>query len=469
MRKFNQMKKRNIIFASLLLFGIAFFIFLFFHMPRARREDYRQLLSQQYDTVFFSMYPVDTYQVEDFLFYRGMTVFKSSCCIPDLSVLKQYMRLMARSGNIVSTVYLGIRPDITDPESVQKLIASYPGSYFEIILAYPSAEYWRSLSEEEYISVLEAYNRFITAAPAIPNSHFYFMGAQEWLINNPGNYCGQWLVNESVAQSIMLHSDYLHEYFITEDNSSSFSLELTELTHEIRSASVAYPDLSDYNLIFLGDSVIGNCIDSTSIPGIAAAFTNAKVFNCGLGGFSAARNSKFSFTLPEIASALAEQNCSRIPEETQVYQGLSSYLALPVFPEEKTCFILYYGLNDYFNGYPVSSETDPYDPATYSGAIRTAVTILRSRFPDAQIILCTPNYISYYDHGTMQIGEGNYILEDYVDAVFSLSEELHTDILDTYRGFDVNRGNWMQYLPDQVHPNEAFRYLIGEKIISLIR
>ncbi len=60
MRKFNQMKKRNIIFASLLLFGIAFFIFLFFHMPRARREDYRQLLSQQYDTVFFSMYPVDT-------------------------------------------------------------------------------------------------------------------------------------------------------------------------------------------------------------------------------------------------------------------------------------------------------------------------------------------------------------------------------------------------------------------------
>ena len=469
MKKFSQKKKRKIILASLLLFGIAFFLFLFFHMPRARREDYRQLLSQQYDTVFFSMYPVDTYRAEDFLFYRGMTVSISSYCIPDLSVLKQYMSLMARSGNIVSTVYLGIRPDITDPESIQELIASYPGSYFEIILAYPSAEYWRSLSEEEYASVLDAYIRFITAAPAIPNSHFYFMGGQEWLINNPGNYCDQWLVNESVAQSIMLCSDYLHEYFITEDNFSSFSLELTELTHKIRSVSAAYPDLSDHNLIFLGDSVIGNYTDSTSIPGIVAAFTNAKVFNCGLGGFSAAQNPKFTFTLPEIASALTEQNCSRIPEDTQLYQGLSSWLALPGLPEEKNCFILYYGLNDYFNGYPVSSETDPHDPSTYCGALRTAVSILRSRFPDAQIILCTPNYISDFEYGTMRTGEGNFVLEDYVDAVFLLSEELHTDILDAYRGFDINRGNWMQYLPDQIHPNPAFRYMIGKEIISLIR
>lgn len=460
-------KHRKVVLVSLLLIGFLCLFFFIFPKSKAQREDYRQIFSKQYDTVFLSMYPTDTFQEEDFLTYRGMTVFKASYCIPDFSVLKQYMRLIAKSGNTVSTVYLGIRPDKTDPEKLQELTSSCPGSYFEIILAYPSAEYWRSLSEEEYANVLEAYQNFLIAAPDISNSHVYFMGSQKWLIANPGNYDDQWLVNESVAQSIMLQCDYLQEYYITKDNSSSFAQALEDLTRGLRNTAINYPDLSDYHLVFLGDSVIGNYTDSTSIPEIVARFTNAKVFNCGLGGFSAAQNSKFSFTLPEIASAIVEENTAILPEDTQLYQGISSYLSTP-YQNKKNCFILYYGLNDYFSGLPISSA-DSNDPATYCGAIRSAVSILRSRFEDAQIILCTPNFIYYLECGTIPQESGMYILEDYVEAVSSLSRELQTDLLDTYHDFDINRDNWEQYLPDQIHPNAAFRYLIGEKIITLIR
>lgn len=443
-------------------------LFVIFLKPKAQWQDYRLIFSRQYDTVFLSMYPADTYREEDFLTYRGMTMLKASYCIPDFSTLKQYMRLITKSGNTIRTVYLGIRPDKADLEGLQKLIDSCPGASFEIILAYPSAEYWKSLSAKEYTSILEAYTNFLSAAPAISNSHFYFMSSQEWLIGNPANYDSEWLVNESIAHTIMLQCDYLQEYFVTAESAPSFSRELIESTQKIRNTAINYPDLSNYRLVFLGDSVIGNFTDSTSIPEVVAGFTGAAVFNCGLGGSSAAMPDSSSIALPTITESLIQGDLSILAKDSQAYQGVSSYISGSP-SGQKICFIIYYGLNDYFCGYPIFSEEAPYDTATYCGAIRTAVSTIRSRFQDAQIILCTPNFISYLDYGRTPQGEGNYVLEDYVKAVFSLSEELQTDILDTFHGFGVSQSNWGKYIPDQVHPNAAYRYLIGEKLIHLIR
>lgn len=467
MREMIQRKPKTVTFFTVILFIIMCFLFIIFSKPKAQWQDYRLIFSRQYDTVFLSMYPADTYCEEDFLTYRGMTMYKASYCIPDFSTLKEYMKLITKSGNTISTVYLGIRPDKADLEGLQKLIDSCPGASFEIILAYPSAEYWKSLSAEEYTSLIEAYSNFLSAAPTISSSHVYFVSSQEWLIANPGNYDREWLVNESVAQSLMLQCDYLQGYYVTAENAPSFSQELIELTQKVRNTTVNYPDLSDYRLIFLGDSVIGNFTDSTSIPEIAVGLTGASVFNCGLGGSSAAMPDS-AIALPAIADAFIHGDLSLLAEGSQVYRGVSSYLSSPP-SDQKLCFIIYYGLNDYFCGYPISSENDPYDTATYCGAIRTVVKSIRSSFQDAQIILCTPNYIFYLDYGTIPQGEGNYVLEDYVKAIFSLSEELQTDVLDTYHNFGVNQSNWVKYIPDQVHPNAAYRYLIVEKLIGLIR
>ena len=449
----------------------AFLLFWLLAVPPRQRDAFKKISSTEFDTVFLSMYPTDPYHEEDFAHYRAMTLFKASYCIPSPSVLNKYMKKIARCGNTVTTAYLGIRPDLISPEELEQITSLYPSVVFEVILAYPSAEYWQQLSSEEYEELLSAYCAYLTAAPHMAGVNCYFYGAEEWLIANPSNYENPWQLNEALSLTVMLHSDSAHAYLVTEQNAQTAARELSALTLRLRTAPFDYPDLSGYHLVFFGDSVIGNYTDSASIPGVAAGLTGAAVYNCGYGGNSAAQSSKFPVFLPGIADAFVRGDLSLLPQGEVVRQGVSSYLRdYPpgAFPENLV-FVINYGLNDYFDGHRVDSESDPMDTATYSGAIRTAVATLRTAYPDARVILCTPSYCRYYENGTLPHGEGGYILTDYVDAILSLSEELHTDVLDTYHDLGADSGNWDQYLsPDQVHPNASYRYLIGKSLIRLL-
>lgn len=432
----------------------------------SQKYDYRQIASTEYDTVFLSMYPIDTFREEDYAYYRGMTLLKSTFCIPSLSVMKDYMRQISESGNHVTTAYLGIKPESVDPGKLQKLLELYPDITFEIVLAYPSARYWQNLSQRDYERTLSAFCGFLTAAPEIPNASFYFYGSEEWLIANPGNYLEDWLVNEDIAGMITTHSDSGHGYLVTAENAADTARALTELTGTLRSAPAVYPDLSDHCIVFFGDSVIGNSTDSTSIPGVVSGLTKAEIYNCGYGGNSAAMTPDIPISLPGIVDAFFRQDLSSLPPDTQVYRGMSAYLDNSP-SGKKLCFVINYGLNDYFSGYPVSSE-DPYDITSYSGALRTAVAAIRENAPDARIILCTPNFSAIFENGTEPHGVEGSVLTDYVDALLALSQELQTDVLDNYHDLGITPENQGQYLADQVHPNNFCRFLIGSALSRLI-
>lgn len=468
-RKFDKQKLTGIVLFGLAVLGGIVFIFAALHRPKAQREDYQQIAFSTYDTVFLSMYPIDTYDAEDFLTYRGMTVLKTSYCIPGFTVMKQYMKHIAASQNTVSTVYLGIRPDKISRENLKSLCALYPAIYFEIILSYPSADYWSRLSAANYEKVLTAYLDLLAAASDIPNAHFYCIGSQEWLLANPNNYRDEWTVAETVAQTIMLRCDILQEYLVTAETSPYFSQKLQEVTQKIRTAPSDFRDLSDHRIIFFGDSVIGNYTDSTSIPEVVAGLTGADVYNCGYGGNSAALGPDQIIAFAGIAESFANRDLSKLPLDIQAYQGISAYLSSPL-QNDNLCIVVNYGLNDYFKGYPMDSETNPQDVTTFCGAIRTAVGAIRAAHPNAQIILCTPSCCAFYEFGTEPHGEEGYVLEDYAETILSLSEELNTSVLDVYHAFPISRDNWTEYLiPDQIHPNEAYRYLIGTELSRLIR
>lgn len=434
---------------------------------RLQQEDYRQIAAAGFDSAFLSMYPIDTYQEDDYSYFRGMTLFKSSYPIPSLSVLKDYFRQISDSGNPVTTVYLGIRPELTDPKKLQKLLRLYPGVCYEVVLPYPSAAYWQSLSRREYECTLAAFCDLLAAAPEIPEANFYFFGAEEWLVANPGNYLDHWSVNEDIARTLMAHSDRDHGFLVTAENAAPSARALTSLTGALRTAPQEYPDLSDHYIVFFGDSVIGNYTDSTSIPGVVSGLTGAETYNCGYGGSTATMTPDMFIALPGIVDAFFRGDLSVLPENTQVYEGIASYLENAPSGRQ-ACFVINYGLNDYFSGLPVSSK-DPYDIATYSGALRTAVRRIREEEPDARIILCTPNFSSRFENGTEPHGADGSVLTDYVDAILSLSQELHTDVLDNYHDLGITPENNGEYLLDLVHPNHACRFLIGSHLINILR
>lgn len=451
---------------SLCLFAVIAALFILYR-PAQQREDYKRISSENFDTVFLSMYPIETYDEADYAYYRAMTLFKASYEIPDYRTLCDYMKKIARSGNTVTTAYLGICPDKISSAQLSRLLELYPGVTFEVVLAYPSGSYWCSLSAEEYQTLINSYTEFLATLPMGSNRNFYLPGCQEWLIANPDNYESDLEVNTSVARTLMLRTDIGSDTLLTSENASVFSEKLAQLTDSLRTGPVSYPDLSDYCVIFFGDSVIANYTDSTSVPGVVHGLTKATVYNCGYGGNSAAMSADAPVSLPGIAESFCKGDLSALPEDTQAYQGLTSYLSNP--PEgKKLCFVISYGLNDYFSGYPIAGE-DSYDIFTYSGALRTALTTLQNAYPDAEIILCTPTYANIFDGGREPHGEAGSVLEDYVAAALSVAEEFGVTPLDNYYSLNITAENQGQYLLDQVHPNEAGRYLIGYRLAALLR
>ena len=46
--------------------------------PSAMQEDFLRIASGNYNAAFLSTYPIETYQEEDFSYYRGLSLFKAS-------------------------------------------------------------------------------------------------------------------------------------------------------------------------------------------------------------------------------------------------------------------------------------------------------------------------------------------------------------------------------------------------------
>ena len=436
-----------------------------FRQSLTQYKDFQRISYEAYDTVFLSMFPIDNYKEADFSYYRGLTVLKTDNILQDSSDLERYFNHIAETDNPVSTAYLGICPERVTVAEISELARNYPSISFEIILPFPSASYWKKLSEEEFTQLLAAYETFLTDAGQFPDTKFYFLSAEDWLINNPTNYVNDYDCSEFVVHKMFLYTFCDNAFRITSENADKLRLQTRDVLTAVRENAPTYPDFSEYDIVFWGDSIIGNYTGSLSIPGVVNGLTGAAVYNCGYGGTSASLGPETSVSLPGIVKAFFEKDLSEIPTETQIYEGFLSYINAPHI-DKKTCYVIHYGINDYFRGHPISSD-EPLDITTYAGAIRNAVACIKENSPDSQIILCTPIYCGY---ATDESDEPGIIhLQEYVDAVFALAEELDVDVLDNFYAMGVNSSNYEEYLLDMVHPNEKYRFMIAQKVIESIR
>lgn len=452
---------------SLIALVILVFFFCYYFATAEQRDDYKRIANEEYDTVFLSMYPVDTYREEDFLHYRGMSVLKTSHSISSPSMLSRYLKRIARSGNVISTMYLGIRPDLITMEELQDILLQYPSVTFEVILAYPDEAYWAELSQTDYEKLLDSYSRFLDAVPLAAYGNFYFWAATEWLVENPGNYEDHFLLNTDIARTVMLNSDMDHGYNVTVENAAVLSDALTANTLAYRNGTAAYPDLSDCDIVLFGDSVIGNYTDSASIPGVIHGLTGAAVYNCGYGGGQAAKLTGEGFALPDFVDAFFAGSPGSLPEDKPIYEGILSYAA-DAHEGRKQVFIINFGINDYYVGNPVRSS-DAYDAATFSGALRTAAASIQAHIPDAKIILCTPNFTFRFEYGEEPLGPDGEKFSDYADAVKAVASEMGLNVLDNFYDLGITPDNMSDYLEyDLVHPNAACRFIIGSRLALLI-
>ena len=440
-------------------------ILLVRYSPSDARQNYDRFSAETYDSVFLSMYPIDNYNVDDFNYWRSKNAIFIDYEIPDHFILKQFLSEISQNSG-VNTIYLGLRPEKISGERLSKLLSNYPQYQFFIFLAHPTLEYWASLPTDTCNNILDAYKNCITELSDQSNIAVYFWGSAEWLIANPANYENSYLTNAGIS-SHLLHFEEFPEHFLDASNGPAVIDNLAALITRHREAPLNLINLTDEKIVFFGDSIIGNFTKTNSISNVTSGLTGATSYNLGLGGTPAAQPGEDKLGLVPIVNAFLAKDLSLLPADSQSYLGLEKYITDLESSDSAEaapyCFIINYGLNDYFLGLPISSD-DPYDPLTYTGAFRTAVQAIRQSYANTRILVTTPNFTVYFNNGTETHSEHNHTLADYAEALIALAEELDIELLDNFHELDINADNHTELLSDGCHPNEEGRFIMGVRI-----
>jgi len=464
----NRVSLKNIIILLVVVLTTlaSLFVYRKYEEKKMKTEFMEQLAITQYDSVFFSMYSLENYSSEDFTTYLGTSPILSPFCIKKLSDISDFLDTAFESSNNIRTVYLGIDAEalwrscqkdnniVTSNLSQELLsyIANNPDITFEIVLSYPSLDYWTSFSTKKLDSLVETINTLVTMATPFQNVFISFPCAEEWLIANPGNYVTSTETNAFVSQRIMLLT-FDHQMLVNQNNIPDVLSKFKSLILSSQNSKTEMPDLSDWHIVFFGDSIFGNYTDSLAIPGVVNGFTGATVHNYGIGGDSSLQ---FSGTLDAFLNHTAATTDTNM---SFPYDEINS-------TENELCFILHYGLNDYYSGVALDDVENPYNLNTYGGSLRTGIKRLRDAYPNARIIIMTPPFTSYFDFGKEKNSSVGEPLYKYVDTGIAIAKEMNILYLDSYYSLGMNENNYYEYLVDGCHYNEYGRYLTGIRLTS---
>lgn len=477
----------GILFVSVGIFALFFYRrTMRYTLDDVRYSDIEQVNSVKPECLLISMLPTENFSAEDFEYYRGISTVKASHRFENLYDIRDFLTSIDVCPNnvyIVSDpVYLGslygfhaFLYGMAYKNTLLSVIREHTDTMYEILLPYYSLEYWNRLSDQERENAIASLRDFVNIFYGEPNVRLYFAGGEEWLIANPGNYETENCCNEAVTRKIIAFTFSNASYLLTpEKMESKFSL-ICNLAENISSVSLFSEydlmkpvDLSDTDIVFFGDSVIGNFTDSTSIPGVIAGLSNARVYNLGVGGTAATFNGNpEDLSLVTMVNLFLDKDSSRIPEDKQAKYSMEEYISDHAGGTARnTCFILNYGLNDFFSGMPIDISQNADESACYTGAFRSAVALLKEAYPDSRIILLTPTYSIRGEGGTVSQSSYGGTLYDYVNAVIRVADETNVEYIDNYNDLGFDQNNFAIYLQDDCHPNELGRYIIGRHILQ---
>lgn len=213
----------------------------------------------------------------------------------------------------------------------------------------------------------------------------------------------------------------------------------------------------EVQIVVLGDSIWDICRDETGIAAVLEQeLVSARVINCAIMGTSAAIRSNQEGETQEETDEWNRKSLIGLLKSEEREKLLAQQAGVEELSlEEADYIVIAYGLNDYFCAVPRQTQ-DAYDICSYSGALRTAVRMLREDYPKARICILSQTYCQGYSYGKVDsesdykdYGGGNG--PEYVAAAEAAARELGCIFVNNYEEMGINIHNGPKYLSDATH------------------
>ena len=430
------------------------------------QNDIIALSSSQFDSFYYSFLGSNITDGKDFPKFLGVNpIFITPADVEYEDTNMLLDKAISKDG--LKSVFLEIDPIAlskaegkAELDYLNGLAEKYADVSFYTILAYPSSGYWKSLSETEMKEKLETYESIIKFLTHNDNVSMYWPGSEKWLIESRENY-NQGVPAEDVALNLLILCTCNLKYTIDKDSVTSYEDALKTIVTD----DYKYADLSDREIVFIGDSIFGNYHGPISIPGATKGLSGANTYNLGIGGTSAIGEFNKVVNMFVGSSTSAEIDNQEFLSELERFKKEHD-------GSRKLCFVINYGVNDYFMGVPAKIGSGaPYEEFaydSYESAMTDGIIKLKSSFPDSEIIILSPIYCDYFESGAQVLSNVGSNLQTYRNVGAQIAEKTGVKWIDSLNLIEINSKNHKTFLVDGVHPTPDGIYLISNALTKFM-
>lgn len=206
--------------------------------------------------------------------------------------------------------------------------------------------------------------------------------------------------------------------------------------------------LEGKKIVVFGDSIWNDARGEDGVSEQLMALTGSTVYNCAIGGTSAAvvgESTEFSYDWRSQSFNGMVYVANKLLPADVVLEGTEACEVIKQVDFSTVDYILVsYGLNDFFSGVSIYPK-EYYELSNYVGALRNGILHLRENYPQAKIVLVTPTYTKLFE------GEKEFEIGDYVEAMRSVSQEMNTELADMFHVLGEDPESRLEHLEDGVH------------------
>lgn len=256
------------------------------------------------------------------------------------------------------------------------------------------------------------------------------------------------------------------------------------------------PKTAAYDIVFLGDSVIGNDNGAGGVTTLVGEQLGKRVFNGAFGGTMCSLGTDLSWgsvtsvqwSLVKLADAIAHNDWksqlgtmnyadyySDVNAQALYYFEDRMQALSEIDFEQVEVLVIEHGTNDYNSGRPLDNPEDLYDITTFGGALRHSLRALQEAYPEVTIVLLSPIYCEFGENGEKTCynwDRGSGTLDAYVQLEEEIAQEYGVVFIDAYAESGIWEENAEEYLYDGLHLTEEgiekLGQFIAEKLNRLV-